>query len=37
VKEADNISYHTPLWKDFWDEARSAIAEATDDSIGRVA
>lgn len=29
VQEADNISYHTPLWKDFWGDARAAIAEAT--------
>ncbi|MFO0958254.1 MAG: hypothetical protein U0800_12645 [Isosphaeraceae bacterium] len=31
VEEADNISYHTPhLATNFWDDARAAIAEATD-------
>lgn len=37
LEEAEGISYHAPLWKDFWDEAKAAIAEATEDSIGRAA
>jgi hypothetical protein len=28
LQEEDNISYHTPLCNDFWENARAAIAKA---------